>query len=208
MQVFNRQVSARGLTVFGFETVLISGSLLLAAQVHGSLNDAVSALWKIVLITAVCELCFYYNDLYDLTIVHSKSELLIRVLQAAGASAAPHPTASRRPHRGEPDGSPRKAADCRTAAGQAVGCPRRGCRDDLRAHYREDPHRRDQTELAHLFRGLPCVARNATGEARARSRAGVCRPHRRRPADAPDRNRYSPRLSWTNLLLPGSRRRE
>ena len=28
MQVFNRQVSARGLTVFGFETILISGSIL------------------------------------------------------------------------------------------------------------------------------------------------------------------------------------
>src|SRR5439155_14133195 len=54
---------------------------------HGSLNDAVSGLWKIVLITAVCELCFYYNDLYDLTIVHSKTELLIRVLQSAGAAA-------------------------------------------------------------------------------------------------------------------------
>src|SRR5438874_6356957 len=87
MQVFNRQVSARGLTAFGFETVLISGSLLVAAQVHGSLNDAMSGLWKIVLITAVCELCFYYNDLYDLTVVHSKSELMIRVLQAAGAAA-------------------------------------------------------------------------------------------------------------------------
>jgi sugar transferase (PEP-CTERM system associated) len=87
MQVFNRQVSARGLTVFGFETMLISGSLLVAAHVHGSLNDAVSGLWKIVLITAVCELCFYYNDLYDLTLVHSKTELLIRVLQAAGAAA-------------------------------------------------------------------------------------------------------------------------
>src|SRR5256714_7650607 len=86
MQVFNRHVSAKGLTVFTFETVLISGSLLLAARAHGSL-DAMSALWKIVLITAVCELCFYYNDLYDLTIVHSKSELLIRVLQAAGAAA-------------------------------------------------------------------------------------------------------------------------
>src|SRR5437588_1558956 len=87
MQVFNRQVSARGLTVFGCETVLISGSLLVAAHVHGSLNDAVSALWKIVLITALCELCFYYNDLYDLTIVHSKTELFIHVLQAAGAAA-------------------------------------------------------------------------------------------------------------------------
>ena len=86
MQVFNRQVSARGLTVFGFETILISGSILLAAHVHGS-PDAVSGIWRVVLITAVCELCFYYNDLYDLTIVHSKTELLIRVLQAAGAAA-------------------------------------------------------------------------------------------------------------------------
>jgi sugar transferase (PEP-CTERM system associated) len=46
-----------------------------------------SGIWKIVAITALCELCFYYNDLYDLTVVHSKSELLIRVLQAAGAAA-------------------------------------------------------------------------------------------------------------------------
>jgi sugar transferase (PEP-CTERM system associated) len=87
MQVFNRPVSAKGLTVFGFETLVISGSILIAAQVHNSLPAAVSALWKIVLVTAVCELCFYYNDLYDLTIVHAKRELLLRVLQAAGAAA-------------------------------------------------------------------------------------------------------------------------
>jgi sugar transferase (PEP-CTERM system associated) len=87
MQVFNRHVSGRGLTVFGFETILISGSILVAAQLHGSLDTAVGALWKIVLATALCELCFYYNDLYDLTIVHSRSELLVRVLQAAGAAA-------------------------------------------------------------------------------------------------------------------------
>jgi sugar transferase (PEP-CTERM system associated) len=87
MQVFNRQVSGRGLTVFGFETLLVSGSLLVAARFHGSFDDAVSGLWKILLITAVCELCFYYNDLYDLTIVHSRTELLIRVLQAAGAAS-------------------------------------------------------------------------------------------------------------------------
>src|SRR5438128_6606732 len=87
MQVFNRHVSGRGLTVFGFETILISGSILVAAQVHGSFDTAIGALWKIVLATALCELCFYYNDLYDLTLVHSKSELLVRVLQAAGAAA-------------------------------------------------------------------------------------------------------------------------
>ena len=87
MQVFNRHVSARGLTVFGFETVLISGSILVAAHMHGSLNDAIGGIWKIVAITALCELCFYYNDLYDLTLVHSKSELVIHVLQGAGAAA-------------------------------------------------------------------------------------------------------------------------
>src|ERR1051325_9424230 len=87
MQVFNRHVSARGLTVFGFETVLISASILVAAQVHGVLPSALGALWKIVLATPVCELCFYYNDLYDLTLVHSRSELLVRVLQAAGFAA-------------------------------------------------------------------------------------------------------------------------
>jgi sugar transferase (PEP-CTERM system associated) len=87
MQVFNRHVSARGLTVFGFETVLISASILVAAEVHGVLPSALGALWKIVLATAVCELCFYYNDMYDLTIVHSAEALLVRVLQAGGAAA-------------------------------------------------------------------------------------------------------------------------
>jgi len=86
MRVFNRHVSVRGLTVFGFETVIISGSILFAAQMHGSLT-ATSALWKVVLVTALCELCFYYNDLYDLTRVHEKRELFVGVLQGTGAAA-------------------------------------------------------------------------------------------------------------------------
>jgi sugar transferase (PEP-CTERM system associated) len=87
MQVFNRHVSGRGLTVFGFETVLITGAILLAAQMHGSFDDAIDGVWRVVLITGLCELCFYYNDLYDLTIVHSKTELAVRILQGAGAVA-------------------------------------------------------------------------------------------------------------------------
>jgi sugar transferase (PEP-CTERM system associated) len=87
MQVFNRQVSGRGLTLFGFEAVLISASILVAAHVHGSFDSLLGGFWRILVITALCELCFYYNELYDLTLVHSKSELVVRVLQAAGASA-------------------------------------------------------------------------------------------------------------------------
>ncbi len=87
MQVFNRHVSGRGLTVFGFETVLITGAILLAAQMHGSFDAAINGVWRVVLVTALCELCFYYNDLYDLTIVHSTTELAVRILQGAGAVA-------------------------------------------------------------------------------------------------------------------------
>ena len=87
MQVFNRHVSGRGLTVFGFETVLITGAILLAAQMHGSFDAAMSGVWRVILVTALCELCFYYNDLYDLTLVHSTTELAVRILQGAGAVA-------------------------------------------------------------------------------------------------------------------------
>jgi sugar transferase (PEP-CTERM system associated) len=86
MQLFNRSVSGRGLTVFVFEVVLISGSIAFAASLQ-SAPDASASLWKIALVTALCQLCFYYNDLYDLTLVHSSRELVVRLLQAAGAAA-------------------------------------------------------------------------------------------------------------------------
>ena len=54
---------------------------------HGSAPAGWDVLWKILLATSLYELCFYYNDLYDLTLVASRGELLVRVLQAAGAGA-------------------------------------------------------------------------------------------------------------------------
>jgi sugar transferase (PEP-CTERM system associated) len=87
MQLFNRYVSPRGLTVFGCEILLIFGSVAIAARAHGVGTDVSTDLWKIALITGLCQICFYYNDLYDLTVVHSNRELLIRLLQAAGAAS-------------------------------------------------------------------------------------------------------------------------
>jgi len=86
MQLFDRHVSARSLTVFGGETILISGSMVLAATVSRH-TLAFDTVWKILLATAVCELCFYYNDLYDQTIVRSGRELAAHVMQAAGVAA-------------------------------------------------------------------------------------------------------------------------
>jgi sugar transferase (PEP-CTERM system associated) len=87
MQVFNRYVSMRGMTVFGFEAVLIAGSIVIAAIAHGSLPDSGTTSEKILLATLLYVVCFYYNDLYDLTLVDSPSELLVRVLQSTGAGA-------------------------------------------------------------------------------------------------------------------------
>src|SRR6188474_2219163 len=86
MQLFNRHVSTRTLTVFTGELVLIFGSLALAAAAQNT-PDLAGNLWKILLVTLVCQLCLYYNDFYDLTLVHSNRELVVRLLQAGGAAS-------------------------------------------------------------------------------------------------------------------------
>ena len=85
MQLFNRYVSTRSLTVFTGELFLIFGSVALAAGVGG--GNIGESLWKIALVTIVCQLCLYYNDFYDLTLVHSNRELIVRLLQAVGAAS-------------------------------------------------------------------------------------------------------------------------
>ncbi len=42
---------------------------------------------KAILITVVCIACLYYNDLYDLQVIDTYSELIIRLLQALGFSS-------------------------------------------------------------------------------------------------------------------------
>ncbi len=41
---------------------------------------------RVALITLVCQLSMYYNDLYDLEVVNSRQELLIRILQSFGVA--------------------------------------------------------------------------------------------------------------------------
>jgi sugar transferase (PEP-CTERM system associated) len=86
MQLFNRYVSIRSLTVFAGELLLIFGSVALAALLQDT-PDLPANLWKIALVTVICQLCLYYNDFYDLTLVHSNRELVVRLLQAAGAAS-------------------------------------------------------------------------------------------------------------------------
>jgi sugar transferase (PEP-CTERM system associated) len=86
MQVFNRHVSTRGLTVFAAELLLISGSVALAAGLQDA-DHLTDSVWKVGLVTIVCQLCLYYNDFYDLTLLQSNRELVVRLLQAVGAAS-------------------------------------------------------------------------------------------------------------------------
>jgi sugar transferase (PEP-CTERM system associated) len=86
MQLFNRYVSTRSLTVFAGEALLIFGSVALAAALQGT-PDLTSHLWKVGLVTLICQLCLYYNDFYDLTLLQSNRELIVRLLQAVGAAS-------------------------------------------------------------------------------------------------------------------------
>jgi len=70
--------------LFIFVSVLIASWLLLGIE---SLAFDKGLYLKTVLIAFVCQTCLYYNDLYDLQVTDTFSELGIRLLQAIGGSA-------------------------------------------------------------------------------------------------------------------------
>ena len=67
-----------------FVAVMLACRLLLDAKLFG-LDQWVYL--KIFLISVVCQICLYYNDLYDLQVTDTFQELGIRLLQALGTAA-------------------------------------------------------------------------------------------------------------------------
>jgi len=67
-----------------YASVLLSTWILLDTQVN-TLSQLYSS--KALLIAVVCHLFLYYNDLYDLNVTNSFSELTIRLFQSLGAAA-------------------------------------------------------------------------------------------------------------------------
>jgi len=87
MRVFKRHVSARSVTAFVAENMLIFGSIAAVARLHGPVDAPGAVLWKIGLVVALCQVSLYYNDFYDLTLIDSSRELVIHLLQATGAAS-------------------------------------------------------------------------------------------------------------------------
>jgi sugar transferase (PEP-CTERM system associated) len=87
MRVFNRYVSQRHLTVFAGELLVIFTSMAVVAHMYRPGEEFGAGLWKVGIVTGLCLLCLYYNDCYDLTIVRSSRELVIRLMQAVGMAS-------------------------------------------------------------------------------------------------------------------------
>lgn len=70
--------------LFIFLSVIIASFIMIGSDFIVMERTLVA---KTALIALVCQLCLYYNDLYDLNVTDSYRELSIRLLQALGASA-------------------------------------------------------------------------------------------------------------------------
>ena len=90
LRIFRQYYPVRNIFFVIGEGLAIYMSVMLAARILLGADDFFSNSWlfsKIFLITIIYLTCLYYNDLYDVNVTDSFSELSIRLLQALGAAA-------------------------------------------------------------------------------------------------------------------------
>ncbi len=68
------------------EAVVFAAWLRLGGAAWSLLADE-HGLWKAALVAAVCQICLYYADLYDLRVAADRRELFVRTLQSLGAAS-------------------------------------------------------------------------------------------------------------------------
>jgi sugar transferase (PEP-CTERM system associated) len=93
LKILSRYVSLKTLLLLVTEVFWIAAAMTvlgdLWARYVAHWEEGVDVRWlaaRVALITLVCQVSLYYNDLYDLDVVNSRQELLIRILQSFGAA--------------------------------------------------------------------------------------------------------------------------
>ncbi len=90
LRLLKQYFPIRNILFFLFEGIVIYGSVVMASflltESHSFLFDLFLFL-KIGLITLICQVCLYYNDLYDFEIASSIPEVSIRLLQVLGVTS-------------------------------------------------------------------------------------------------------------------------
>jgi hypothetical protein len=77
-----RTFAPRSVALVACESLFILAAVAAAAWLgHGG------AVGKAILIAVVCQLCLYYNELYDLRLLADRRELFVRILQALGSTS-------------------------------------------------------------------------------------------------------------------------
>ncbi|MCK5099054.1 MAG: TIGR03013 family PEP-CTERM/XrtA system glycosyltransferase [Desulfobacteraceae bacterium] len=90
LRLLKQYFPIRNIVFFIFEGFIIFGSVLLSTVLltfsYSYLFDALLVL-RIFLITFICQICLYYNDLYDFDVSSTLTETGIRLLQALGITS-------------------------------------------------------------------------------------------------------------------------
>lgn len=89
LKLFSRYVPLKTVLLLVTENVLITGTLAALLQwwaVSLVEGDVRLVALRVAFITLIFQISLFYNDLYDLSVVHTRSELLIRTLQSFGAA--------------------------------------------------------------------------------------------------------------------------
>jgi sugar transferase (PEP-CTERM system associated) len=94
IRIFSQYVSVKSFLLAALETVLIVLSVLAAVRLRfwnnatewESFVAVPNSILQVVLVVVVFEICFYYNDLYDLSAVTRRVEQFVRLGQALGAA--------------------------------------------------------------------------------------------------------------------------
>jgi len=82
-RVFLLLVTENVLIILG---IWVAVSLQTGSGAFGILPDS-ALVSKALLITAVCQICLYFNDLYDLKSIRSRAQILVRALESFGAAS-------------------------------------------------------------------------------------------------------------------------
>jgi sugar transferase (PEP-CTERM system associated) len=87
-----RRTAFRWIALILCDTALTIGAVALSVRIRfgdeaWATITASDTLWRALLIALVCQLCLYYADLYDRPIPADRRELVVRVLQALGATS-------------------------------------------------------------------------------------------------------------------------
>jgi sugar transferase (PEP-CTERM system associated) len=85
-------ITTRAFGLIAFESTLIVGAVLFAAYVRLGydglmLEGPKSIAGKALFIAGVCQICFYFGDLYNLRVVSDRREMFIRIVQGLGVTS-------------------------------------------------------------------------------------------------------------------------